>query len=230
MDMNKAVPGSAHFSYENDGGGAHCCWNDFYNPNSHNWQSFAPAGPLIATGADTNSRGTYRAGQSIFQWMLAQGDTSMAGSAVVVANKPPVAMITYTVDSVPQPMDTCRLTCTNSYDPDGTIVSYAWAQTGGPVAATLVKNADNSVTVSHMALGIYTFKLTVTDNSGASSSTSATVTEFYSPVVCVPCPPPIVCPVPKVPVSISVTINGVTYTFPVKGMLITNSDGTQTQY
>jgi hypothetical protein len=78
--MNSVVKGSAHFSYENLGGGAHCCWNSMYDPNQHNWQSFPPYGPYVATGADTNSRGTYQIGSSIFQWMLRQGDTSIVGS------------------------------------------------------------------------------------------------------------------------------------------------------
>src|SRR6185295_6535250 len=63
----------------NIGNGTHCCWNTDYDPNQHNWQSFAPMGPYIATGTDTNSRGTYKIGSSIFQWMLRQGDTSMVG-------------------------------------------------------------------------------------------------------------------------------------------------------
>jgi len=79
--MNAVVPGSAHFSYENLGGGAHCCWNSMYDPNQHNWQSFPAYGPYVATGADTNSRGTYQIGSSIFQWMLRQGDTTLVGSA-----------------------------------------------------------------------------------------------------------------------------------------------------
>jgi hypothetical protein len=197
MDMNKGTPGSAHFSYENIGGGIHGDWNSMYLPTANNWQSFVPYGPNVAAGADTNSRGTYRAGQSIFQWMLAQGDTSMVGTSVVTppVNKPPVAIITNPIDTATQPIDSVRLICANSYDPDGTIVSYKLSQTAGPIGAAMVKNADSSFTVFHLANGSYTFQLTVTDNSGASTSTNATVIERFVPVVCPVCPPPVVCPV-----------------------------------
>jgi hypothetical protein len=80
--MNSVVNGSAHFSYENAGGGGHCCWNSMYDPNQHNWQSFQAYGPLVSTGSDSNSRGTYQTGSSIFQWMLRQGDTSIVGGTL----------------------------------------------------------------------------------------------------------------------------------------------------
>ncbi|HWB91797.1 MAG TPA: hypothetical protein VG605_08095, partial [Puia sp.] len=93
-DMNAVVPGSAHFSYENIGGGGHCCWNSMYDPNATNWQSYAPLGNYVATGADSNARGDYRGG-SIFQWMLRQGDTSMAGSSVSAPPPPPPSPTAY---------------------------------------------------------------------------------------------------------------------------------------
>lgn len=219
MDMNKGTPGSAHFSYETDGGGAHCCWNDFYNPNSHNWQSFAPMGPLVGVQADSNSRGTYRIGQSIFQWMLAQGDSSMVLPGP--ANKPPVALITNPLDTVTQPYDSLRLYCTNSYDPDGTIVSYVWTQTSGPSPAVISGNSDNSIWIHHMSDGVYTFQLTVTDNSGASTYTSATVVERY---VTIGCPPPIVCPVCPAPRTVTGFTLGLTGG--VFSATVTFSDGT----
>lgn len=87
--MNSSVRGSAHFSYENLGGGSHCCWNSMYDPNQHNWQSFPAYGPYVAAGADTNSRGTYQTGSSIFQWMLRQGDTTLVGTGASLPVTPP---------------------------------------------------------------------------------------------------------------------------------------------
>ena len=31
-NINDSVPGAGFFTFENYGGGAHCCWNTFYNP------------------------------------------------------------------------------------------------------------------------------------------------------------------------------------------------------
>lgn len=90
--MNDSVPGSAYFAYENIGGGTHCCWDTMYDPKRNNWQSFSPYGPNVATGADTNSRGTYVKGSSIFQWMLRQGDTSLVGGSTPPPPPSPTAI------------------------------------------------------------------------------------------------------------------------------------------
>lgn len=68
-------------------------------------------------------------------------------------------------------------------DPDGSIVAYAWTQTSGPTVAMI--NADQaSASFVAPTLGSTTalgFRLTVTDNSGASASDDVTVT--VNPVV-----------------------------------------------
>lgn len=60
-------------------------------------------------------------------------------------------------------------------DADGSIVSYAWRKTSGP-AATLTNTSQSSTTVTNMLEGVYTFKLTVTDNSGATATDEIQVT------------------------------------------------------
>jgi hypothetical protein len=76
--MNDTVPGSAYFSYENLGGGMHCCWNDMWNPSNTNWTCVGTLGPNNAPSqAGTNTMGDYHAPCNIFTWMLKQGDTSM---------------------------------------------------------------------------------------------------------------------------------------------------------
>src|SRR5260221_3098825 len=93
-DVNSVVKGSGHVAYENFGRWGHCCWNSMYDPNQHNWQSFPPYGPNVATGADSNARGSYQIGSSIFQWMLRQGDTTLAGTSPVTT--PPQPLSGYT--------------------------------------------------------------------------------------------------------------------------------------
>ncbi|GAC1630333.1 MAG: hypothetical protein NVS9B10_22630 [Nevskia sp.] len=63
-------------------------------------------------------------------------------------------------------------------DSDGTIVSYAWAQTAGP---TVTLNNAATATASFTAPAVtastaLTFRLTVTDNQGATGSSTVTVT------------------------------------------------------
>jgi hypothetical protein len=229
QNMNDSFPGSAYYATNTNDGGQHGGWNTFYNQNFTGYSVVAPVGQYITSNASPNTQGTYIPGENIYQWMLRQGDTTLVGQSVVIvppANKPPVALITNPIDTISQPVDSIRLTCTNSYDSDGKIVSYVWKQTAGPVIVGVVKNADSSITVSHLANGSYTFQLTVTDNSGASVSTYAYVVERFVP--CPPvvvCPPPVVCPVcppQRTAVGFSLTLtNGQLVT------IVTYSDGSQ---
>lgn len=54
-------------------------------------------------------------------------------------------------------------------DIDGQIVTYLWQQTNGPTTATLTNAGTRILTASSLAAGSYTFRLTVTDNSGATN-------------------------------------------------------------
>jgi K319L-like, PKD domain len=67
---------------------------------------------------------------------------------------------------------------TGSSDPDGTIASYAWTQTGGPaVTLTGADTATPSFTAPTVAVSTdLTFSLTVTDNDGATGTDTVVVT------------------------------------------------------
>ncbi|MBA2746447.1 MAG: carbohydrate-binding protein, partial [Flavisolibacter sp.] len=55
-------------------------------------------------------------------------------------------------------------------DPDGTIASYAWTKVSGPDGGTITSPAQASTTVTGLTQGSYTFRLTVTDNGGATGT------------------------------------------------------------
>ena len=76
------------------------------------------------------------------------------------------------------PGTTVYLSGTGSYDPDGTIASYSWTQTSG-VAVTLT-NATTATPrfTAPTATDTLTFQLTVTDNSGQSSTASVAVSVY----------------------------------------------------
>lgn len=61
----------------------------------------------------------------------------------------------------------------NASDQDGTIVSYKWEQTSGPTCIIANPFAQNT-TASNLQVGTYVFKLTVTDNQGATGTATVT--------------------------------------------------------
>lgn len=93
-----------------------------------------------------------------FNNQVPNGDTG--GST----NVPPVADFTSNCTNL-----ACSFSATGSSDPDGSIVSYAWAFGDGKTGSGL--QAANT----YASAGSYTVNLTVTDDKGASASKSAVV-------------------------------------------------------
>jgi len=84
-------------------------------------------------------------------------------------NQPPVPSLTATPASGIVPL-IVNFSSSGSYDPDGTIASYAWTFGDGGTAAT------PSATHTYSKTGTYTVQLRVTDNLGATASITRTVT------------------------------------------------------
>ncbi|HEU4471297.1 MAG TPA: T9SS type A sorting domain-containing protein [Flavisolibacter sp.] len=167
-NMNDSVPGSAYFAFENIGGGAHCCWNQMYDPSRTNWRCIAPLAPNIVNNTfHPNTMGTYTGG-SIFQWMLRQGDTTLVGQDGTPAADAPVVNAG-SDQSLVLPLSSVSLTGTATPAGGTTISSYAWTKlTSG--AATIVSPNTAATTVTGLSAGIHTFRFTATSNTGASAS------------------------------------------------------------
>jgi beta-glucanase (GH16 family) len=87
-------------------------------------------------------------------------------------------------------------------DSDGTISSYAWTQVSGPSTATLTNANTANLTASGLVNGVYTFRLKVTDNGGATGTDDVIVTENTIPTAFAGADKAITLP------TNSVTING----------------------
>ena len=61
-------------------------------------------------------------------------------------------------------------------DPDGTITSYLWTKISGPTTFTIVSPNTAQTVINNLVQGTYVFRLTVTDNSGATADAFVTVT------------------------------------------------------
>jgi dienelactone hydrolase len=73
------------------------------------------------------------------------------------------------------PASTAALTGSGT-DPDGTIASYAWTQVSG-TAATIANPSSASTGISGLTTaGVRVFRLTVTDNLGATATSNVTIT------------------------------------------------------
>lgn len=74
------------------------------------------------------------------------------------------------------PSSSTNLSGTASSDADGTISSYLWQQVSGPSSATMELITTSNVLISNLRAGVYVFRLTVTDNRGATANDDVRVT------------------------------------------------------
>ena len=97
------------------------------------------------------------------------GDSGQATVLVQVAAQLPTARMTLNATAGPAPLSV-SFDASTSTDPDGQIVSYAWDFGDGGTATGV------AVTHVYNTPGSYVAKVTVTDNSGATSSASRLIT------------------------------------------------------
>jgi PKD repeat protein len=97
------------------------------------------------------------------------GATDSAHATKIVMNRSPVAIFTESAHTV-STNENIHFDASESYDPDGTIVSYSWNFGDGDTVTGV------SVSHSYAASGTYTVTLTVTDDDGATDSITATKT------------------------------------------------------
>jgi Polysaccharide lyase/K319L-like, PKD domain/Secretion system C-terminal sorting domain len=83
--------------------------------------------------------------------------------------------------TVTLPVSSVLLNGGASYDPDGTIVNYNWAELSGPAQYTIDGSGSIFASVSGLTAGTYVFSLTVTDNSGATATSTVTITVLPAP-------------------------------------------------
>ena|GEM_PF-1447845 len=147
------------------------------DPLTYAWSQVS--GPAVTLSSATASKPTFTpttAGSYVFALTVSDGTVGSAASQVTITVRPPNGL---PVANAGQPQTVkagtpVTLNGSGSTDPDGTALSFSWAQTGGP-SATLTGATTAAPTFTPPAEGSYVFALTVSDGE-ATSSASVTIT------------------------------------------------------
>ncbi|HOZ68266.1 MAG TPA: PKD domain-containing protein [Chitinophagaceae bacterium] len=124
-----------------------------------NFLKLAAGSDLIDAGMNV---GLYFTGNNPDRAALEYG-----GVSVPVVNLPPV--VNAGVDkTITLPVNNVTLSG-SATDADGSIAVYAWTRTSGPSTPTLSGANTSSLSASNLVAGTYLFRLTATDNNGATA-------------------------------------------------------------
>lgn len=94
---------------------------------------------------------------------------------VIIGKKPPVANAGADL-LVNLPTTCATINGSLSSDPDGTITKYQWTQVSGPNTATLTNATTSILSACGLVQGVYSFRLTVTDNDNQTGVDDVAVT------------------------------------------------------
>ncbi len=139
---------------------------------SYLWEKVSgPSATMANTSTATVSITNLVAGTYVFRVTVTDNSGGKASDDVTVtvvsANQAPVANagadITLTL-----PTNSTNISGTGS-DADGSVTSYAWTRISGPNVPNLTNSASSTLSVSGLIQGTYVFRLTVTDNAGATA-------------------------------------------------------------
>jgi PKD repeat protein len=119
-----------------------------------------------------NLPGTYTASVTVIDNLGAQNSAFVD---IVVQNRSPFARITYDLLTVKAP-NSLNFSGASSYDEDGTISGYSWSIVNKTSNAVYFTSSSSVISVPFTTEGFYRVTLTVTDNLGATNSTSVDVT------------------------------------------------------
>lgn len=142
-----------------------------YAVNIPSWLSLSGTNncKISGTSPEVNQNTEYAVTVGVTDGQLNdQGTYTILVKNVVPSNQPPVAAFTYSPAN-PQAGQTVTFDGSDSYDPDGTIVSYEWRVNNQIVGYGQVFG------YAFQSAGTYTVQLKVTDNDGASDTETKTI-------------------------------------------------------
>ena len=111
-----------------------------------------------------------------YEWMLQYQRNNDGTNQAPKANAGPDVNLTL-------PANSTQLNGNNSWDLNGAIVGYSWSRISGPTQYTFNNSNIVNPVLSNLAVGTYTFRLTVTDNQGSTATDDIIVTENATPSI-----------------------------------------------
>ncbi len=165
---------SASASSDPDGSIVRYIWSKISGPN-HGTLEGAYTSTLKITGLSTS--GTYKYQLKVID---NRAEWSYDTAVVTVTKGEPtpntIPLAKAGTDTTIQFPADVTLNGSASSDPDGSITGYLWTKIEGPENYTFADPWNMETAVTGLTEGIYTFRLTVTDNRDASSTDDITVT------------------------------------------------------
>jgi hypothetical protein len=155
---------------DNDGTITRYNWTYVSGPTTYNIVSVGSA----ATVVNLLVEGVYK-----FRLTVTDNDNATASSEVTVTvnRRPNQAPAANAGGNRAITLPTNSITLNGSgTDNDGTISSYRWTYVSGPATYNIVSANSATTVVNTLVEGVYRFRLTVTDNDGATATSDVTVT------------------------------------------------------
>lgn len=188
-----------------------------------------PAGGTISS-ANTASTGITGlvAGVYVFRLTVTDNRAATATNTIqVTVNSAPAPNAAPTANAGPNrnitlPVNTTTVNGSGT-DTDGTIASFAWTKVSGPAGGNLQSPAAASTSITGLNAGTYVFRLTVTDNDGATATDNVSVIVSAS-----------LAPSPSNQAPVANAGNNITITLPVNNASLagsgTDADGSIATY
>ena len=155
-----------------------------YDPDGsivkYDWIQISGAGGVAITNSSAAKASVYGLEPGVYIFQLTVTDNQGASSSATVTITVSATTGTVVADAgadtlIGYPASTGVLDGSKSYTKSGTIVSYAWVQVSGPSTATIETPSSVTSVVSQLQIGEYVFQLTVTNDQGATATSTVTV-------------------------------------------------------
>ncbi len=124
-------------------------------------------------------------GEYVFELKVTNADDESATAKVKVTVKaipPPPVADAGSKQTVTLPVQEVRLNGNRSYAPGGNIHSYQWTKISGPEGGYIDQPEAATTKITRLQAGTYEYRLKVTDNHGATATTTTTIVVKPVPV------------------------------------------------